>query len=607
LTRFPEPLLDAIRQAVDLVDLVGRYVPLKKAGRSFSACCPFHREKTPSFHVWSDTQTWKCFGCGKGGSGPFSFLMEKEGLRFPEAVRQLAQEVGVDLEPEDPAAARQASRRSRLRQVTEWACRHFEGCLRAPEGAAVRDYLKGRGITGETALNFRVGYAPPGWERLRGAGKAAGYDDALLEEAGLVIRRDPDRGRGDGVYDRFRDRVVFPIADAQGRVIAFGARTLDGSEPKYLNSPETPLYSKGRHLYALHLAKDEMLRSGEGAIVEGYTDVLMAHQQGWPAVVAGLGTALTREQAALLSRYVRRLWLVYDGDEAGRRAARRAVPEFLPESIETRVALLPAGKDPFDLLRDGGRAAFVELLEQSDEAFDHLIAAQRAAPDAGSVAGRTRILEELAEVLVRVTNRAARELYVRRVSEELMLSEPVVLEAVAGVRGRQAHRARSRAEASMDSPAGEEGSPDPGATAEQRPAPPLERELVMALLGCPALLDPFREELGADTLSHPGCRAIIERMLDAAESGPVDMGALLAHLEDPILAAFGADLVLEGHGRELEQQGLDCIARLVRHREQFALLESLNETHDSDEEAALLRRLQGLHKRRSSDLGRGVS
>ena len=346
MSRIPDDVLDSIRQATDIVELVGRYVPLQRSGHDFKARCPFHQEKTPSFYVVPDKEMWTCFGCHKGGN-VFSFLMEREGLTFLEAVRQLAGAAGITIDSTaSPEAAAQASRLGRLREVCDWACRRFQAGLRWKEGARAREYLKGRGMTGETANLFRLGYAPAGWDNLLGAASREGIGEQDLLDAGLVIARDGGRG---GSYDRFRDRVVFPIQDAQGRVIAFGARTLADEEPKYLNSPETPLFTKGRHLYALHLAKKEMLRTGEGAVMEGYTDVILTHQAGWPVAVAGLGTALTREQAALASRYVKKLYLVYDGDAAGLRAAERAIPEFLPEAIETRVAVgrgAAAGRAP---------------------------------------------------------------------------------------------------------------------------------------------------------------------------------------------------------------------------------------------------------------------
>ena len=426
MSRIPEDVLEATRQSIDVAELIGRYTPLTRSGRSLKACCPFHDEKTPSFHVWRETGTWKCFGCGKGGN-MFSFLMEKEGLPFPEAARQLAREAGIELH-DAPGARERASRMQQLREVMEWACRDFESRLRMPEGQPAVDYLKRRGITGESAAHFRLGVSPQGWQTLLDRGRADGFPEELLVEAGLAIQRDPEKGRGPGAYDRFRGRLMFPIADAQGRIIAFGARTLGDDEPKYLNSPETPLYTKGNHVYALHLAKPAMLKHGDAAVMEGYTDVVMAHQGGFACAVAGLGTALTSAQASALARFAKkRVWLVYDGDAAGMRAAQRAVSAFLSEDVEARVAVLPPGVDPCDLVANGGEAALRERLDDSTEAFEYLINASCEEHDASTPAGASRalagILTELAGLRSSVV---ARRGYVRLLANALGMDEHLV-------------------------------------------------------------------------------------------------------------------------------------------------------------------------------------
>lgn len=620
LTLIPDDVLDQIRQATDLVDLIGRTVPLRKAGRSWAGRCPFHQEKTPSFHVWQETGTWKCFGCQKGGNC-FHYVMEREGLPFPEVVRQLATAAGISIGPEDPQERGRASRTARLREVTEWACRHFEGALRSAAGERARDYFKRRGVTGETAQKFRLGYAPPGWDVLLRAGGAAGFSEAELDNAGLIL----PRKQGDGHYDRFRDRVVFPICDAQGRPIAFGARTLGDDEPKYLNSPETPLFTKGRHLYGLHLAKEAMMRTGDGAIMEGYTDVLMAHQQGWPVAVAGLGTALTREQAALLSRFVKRLWLVYDGDTAGQRAAERAVPAFLPESIDARVALLPKGQDPFDLLRAGGIEAIQMVLEDSRPAFAHWLSARKAAHDATTPAGQERVLDDVVPLFETITNPATRETYMRQLVEALPQLDPRTTWDF--VRNEARRRAASAAAQKRSAPPmnggsrEEEGSHGPAIydfeagsrpRPEERrppapPPPPVESHLVVALLGCPRILDEFRERLGPEALGHVHCRALVEALLDAAEAGPLEPVGVVARLQEPELASFAAGLLAEARepGLDLERGGLDCIERLVRAREQSRLTEARESAADAEAENEAWRRLQDLHRRRAQGGSQG--
>ncbi len=436
MARYSDDLLDQIRRAADIVEVVGRAVPLKRTGKSWKGCCPFHQEKSPSFHVHPDSGIWKCYGCQKGGN-VFMFLVEREGMSFPEAVRQIARECGIALpDDDDPQASARAARLDHLRKVMEWACRHFEKALRATDGAhgvhgahdgeRARAYFKGRGITGATAKEFRLGWAPPGWDNMIQAARRDGIPETDLLDCGLVIERDPDRSGARGFYDRYRDRVVFPIGDWQGRIIAFGARTLGDDEPKYINSPETPLYTKGRHLYALHLARQEMLRLREGAVMEGYTDVILAHQAGFKIAVAGLGTALTAEQAKALVKYAKKLYLVYDGDAAGLRAAEKAIPAFLPEDIETRVCVLPGDKDPADVFVQDGADAFRATLAQSKEAFDHLIEARAKAHDMQGVPGRSAAADECLAALVGVRDEVRRALYVKRLADEMGVPDEIL-------------------------------------------------------------------------------------------------------------------------------------------------------------------------------------
>jgi DNA primase len=655
VARIPDDVLDAVRRSTDLAELVGRHVPLRKSGKSFSGRCPFHQEKSPSFFVWPESGIWKCFGCGEAGNA-FTFLMKREGLSFLDAVRQLAREHGIALpDDDDPEAAARAARLEELRRVTEWACRHFEAMLRArgPEGERARTYFKGRGIRGETARDFRLGYAPPGWDRLLLAAREEGIPEALLLEAGLVIARE---GRS-GVYDRFRDRVVFPIADAQGRVIAFGARTLGDDEPKYLNSPETPLFTKGKNLYAFHLAKQEMMRSGEAAVMEGYTDVILAHQSGYRVAVAGLGTALTADQARRLAQYAKKLWLVYDGDAAGLRAAEKAIPAFLPEPIETRVCVLPGEKDPADVFVEDGAEAFRASLAQSREAFDHLLWARAAANDVETVPGKTAAIEECLAALVPVGDEIRRALYLKRLSDEYGVPEEVVSRKLRELRLRarpddgSAHRGGPQARPAGPRTAAPSASAQPGHGPEEPwhvppgaldgedetghgavhasgapagvseagvpaappppdpakiPVPAVERQLLEAFLGAPALVDEAPPWL-LEGLSHPWTRRLAELLLEAREAagGPPDPDRLLGTLGDPAFASFAADLRASGQGKRLAEQGRDCLVRLGRHHEERRLRDALHGTDSEAEEADVLRRLQDHHRRRAGGPGPG--
>ena len=638
MARIPEDILDAIRRSVDIAELVSRYVPLKRSGRGRSGLCPFHQEKTPSFYVWPETGTWKCFGCGKGGNG-FTFLMEKEGLRFFEAAQQLARDAGIALpEDDDPEAAARAVRAEQLRAVNEWACKHFEAALRPPGGTRGADYFKRRGITGATAREFRLGYAPPGWDNLLIAARRDGVAEADLLDAGLV----KERSAGGGYFDFFHDRVVFPISDARGRVIAFGARTLGDDEPKYLNSRETPIFSKGKNLYAFHLAKSEMLRSGEGAVMEGYTDVILAHQAGYKVAVAGLGTALTPDQAKQLAQYTKKLWLVYDGDAAGLRAAEKAIPAFLPESIETRVCVLPGGKDPADVFVEDGVGAFRASLAASREAFDHLISARTAANDVSTVPGKSAAIEECLTALVGVRDDMRRALYVKRLADAFGVPEDVATRTLQTLRNQAERRERrappahaprtgssaapsrvsesrtalepprpddgepwvhsSESSAGTDDPHGTEYGAEPGLERDAGPPPPAERLLVEALLGAPGLLAEVPDWLPG-ALSHGACRRLLALLIEsrANAGGAPDPARVVGSLSDPALAAFAAELTASGAGKpDLLLQGRDCLVRLESLHEERRLREDLLATGSDEAEADLLRRLQAHHKRRAS-------
>ena len=371
---YPPAVLDEVRAAVDIVDLVGRFVNLKKAGINWKGLCPFHAEKTPSFMVNPRKGIFHCFGCGVGGDA-FGFLMRQDRLSFPEAVRALAKTTGIAL-PEDGPARAGDSGREELIRVMEMAGQFYADALWAAGGAPARAYLERRGIDPELARRFGLGYAPEGWDGLLAFMRGQRVDAEPLERAGLVLPRQS----GTGFYDRFRGRLMFAIRDLQGRVVAFGGRAFGDEQPKYLNSPETPLYSKGNLLYAADQARPTIQAKNRTLLVEGYVDCLMAHQHGFTETVAALGTAFTGAQLGLLRRYCEEVVTFFDADAAGQKAAERA--EELLEStaygggwdvnrsgafmasgaLRMKVALLPAGHDPDTFLREEGAAAFAERI-----------------------------------------------------------------------------------------------------------------------------------------------------------------------------------------------------------------------------------------------------
>lgn len=348
-------LRDEIRERIDLVELVSQYVKLERAGKNFKGLCPFHTEKTPSFHVSPALNRFHCFGCGASGDA-FSFLMRIEGLSFREAMRRLAARAGVELRA-DSMPSETPDERDRLRRLVYAANFFYRQCLqRTP---AAQQYLSQRGLTPETIEAFELGYAPDGWDYLLRFLQRHHFSLQDAETAGLLKMRED----GSGYYDRFRNRITFPIHDAAGRVVAFGARTMGNEEPKYLNSPETPLFEKRNTFYGWHRARGAILRQRAAIIVEGYLDLIMLHQYGFTHSLATLGTAFTEEHAARLKRLAERVYLMFDSDSAGVRAALRAGEALLQADIPTFVVTLPAGEDPDSLLRTHGAEAIQRALE----------------------------------------------------------------------------------------------------------------------------------------------------------------------------------------------------------------------------------------------------
>ncbi|MDH5747745.1 MAG: DNA primase, partial [Rhodospirillales bacterium] len=361
---FTPQFLDELRARTGLAEVVSRRVKLTRKGHEHLGLCPFHKEKTPSFTLNEEKGFYHCFGCGAHGSA-FDFVMQTEGLSFPEAVERLAGDAGMEVPVDTPQERERALRNQSLYDVMEQAAAVYEKTLRMPEGRPALNYLKGRGLGDETLTRFRLGFAPDSRGFLKTALARENISEGQMIEAGLLIRPE-DSGRDS--YDRFRGRIMFPITDRRGRVIAFGGRILGDGEPKYLNSPETPLFHKGRTLYALSLAGKEIRAKGEAVVSEGYMDVIALHQAGFLTAVAPLGTALTEEQIMELWRIVREPVLCFDGDTAGARAAGRAAERVLPllkPGYSLRIAELPAGDDPDTLIRRAGAEEMSRVLAKA--------------------------------------------------------------------------------------------------------------------------------------------------------------------------------------------------------------------------------------------------
>lgn len=406
---FDRVFLDELSARNDIVDVVSQYVQLKKSGANYFGLCPFHNEKTPSFSVSPDKQIFHCFGCGAGG-GVITFTMKAEGLEFPDAVRYLAARAGMQV-PEQGEADRKAARhRERLYALCKDAARFYYDTLWKPENRVAQQYFLGRGLHRRTMNRFGLGYAPDSFHALLDAMTAKGYTRDEMLDAGLLSRS--EKGH---VYDRFRGRVMFPIIDVRGNVIAFGGRVLDDSKPKYLNSPETPIFHKSRNLFALNLSKTT--KSGYFILAEGYMDVIALHQAGFDCAVASLGTSLTEEQARIIARHVGRIVISYDADGAGQSAAQRAIDILKKCDLQVKVLRIPGAKDPDEFIKAKGADAFRALIERSEDHNAYRLEQIAAKYDLEDDEARVQFLRDAARMLAGIESSIEREVYAGRAAK----------------------------------------------------------------------------------------------------------------------------------------------------------------------------------------------
>lgn len=423
MTRISDQVIDQVRERADILDIIGEHVVLKKTGHSYKGLCPFHQEKTPSFHVTPHKGIFRCFGCGEGGNA-ISFVMKRNNLSFPEAVETLAHRYGVEIVKEEAS-----DENKRLKQLMSEAAAFFRQSLMGPLGNKARRYLTERGIGDETAAKFALGYAPDSWDGLQRA--LSHHPPKLLADAGLIIPRDSG-----GYYDRFRHRLMFPIANERGETIAFGARLLDGEGPKYMNSPETPIYHKGSTVYGLHLAKNAIHQADGALLVEGYLDVISCHQHGFEQAVAPLGTALTGAQAKLMLRHTpsKRLWMAFDGDRAGQDAilkGQQIVDQVAPGlGIDFRVVRLHNAKDPDECLNKEGKEAFAQALQEAVDWYTFRIDRVLEQSDLSTPAGKTAAVRLLAPVLMSMSDPVMRGDWLRQVATRLRVREEEIRDAI---------------------------------------------------------------------------------------------------------------------------------------------------------------------------------
>ncbi len=417
---IPEDKIDEIKRRINIVDLVSEFVSLKQAGRSFIGLCPFHKEKTPSFTVSPDKQIFYCFGCAEGGNA-LAFVMKINGLTFPEAIRYLAKKTGVAL-PDRPLSKQekeQLTLKERMLRLHTLVSDYYLSRLRGKEGQKAQLYLQNRDIGAEAVNTFQLGYALDGWRFLRDHLEQKRVPLLLAEQSGLLVKNE----RGE-YYDRFRGRLIFPIEDQAGQIIAFGGRILGEGEPKYLNSPESALFSKGKTLYGLSRTKDDIRKSGYAILVEGYFDLLSLWNAGVRNVVATLGTALTRDHVDLLRRYTKDVAVVFDGDEAGKKALSRSLGLFIDGNLHSRAVMLPEASDPDDYVRKFGKKRFHELIKQSPPAVEYYL--DTVVGSRGDFSHDRDALRESLAFITRMDNAVERNLFIKLAAERIGVDENIL-------------------------------------------------------------------------------------------------------------------------------------------------------------------------------------
>lgn len=534
---------EQVRQATDIVDLVGRYLELRRSGRHFVGRCPWHDDRRPSLQVNPDRQTWKCWVCDIGGD-VFSFVMKRENCDFPTALRLLADRAGIALPERGGTAAAPGSPddKATLYQCCAWATRQFQQCLAtSPEAEAARQYLQSRGIDATSIGRFALGFSPPSWTWLVDRAKTASFSPAVLERVGLIARSSQGTW-----YDRFQGRLIFPIRDPVGRPIGFGGRVLPGlakaDAAKYINSPETPLYIKNRTLYALDLAREQIGRTRRITVVEGYTDVILCHQQGVADVVACCGTALGEEHLQTLRRYADTVYLVLDGDAAGQTRTRQILELFVTAGVDLRIVTLPDGLDPADFVRARGGQALTALLDEAVDALEFKFRALTIDLDVTHQTHRAhQALENLLETVARSARACGMDASALRVQQMLTRLARFFALDEADVRQRYRQLMRSAARRREDTP---ERAASRFAPAHEPPSAghrlawltPLERELFEVLVLHPELVPVAVGELIEADLGSATARALLATYRRLEEAGQaLDFQRVLTELEDPEL------------------------------------------------------------------------
>ena len=551
---IPQEIIQQVLDRCDIVEVISSYIPLKRTGRNYKANCPFHHEKTPSFIVSQDKQIYHCFGCGVGGN-VISFVMAQEHLEFPDAVRHLAQKIGVRIETSERGDKKKRELRHQIYQANQWACQYFHENLlvnKSPMAVEGRRYLKSRGIELDSVKKAQIGMALDQWDGLLAYMNQKGVSLQVLQKAGLII----PRSNREGFFDRFRNRIMFPIFDSKGRCVAFGGRTLEkDNAAKYMNSPESVIYTKGQHLYGLNWAKDDIVLSHFAIVVEGYLDQVTSFQAGIRNIVASLGTALTIEQVRLLRRYTKEITVLFDSDAAGEQATLRSLDLLIEEGLNVKVTRLPKGFDPDLFIRQKGLKEFQEKISQAYSLFDFKLSILFQQYDKQTIEGRAQICAAMLPTIAKWDNEIIRFEYIRKLARSLLISEePLVLQMNKYMR-----------KGSLDFKDGE-GAPvvelASGISA-------VERNLLKLIMEEQDYIPLLRRDVVPEEIENGHVLKIMAKIYELVDQGePSVPSSLMSHFEDQqvikiISELMTAEDLLVGDKKKIYQ---DCIARIKKDR-----------------------------------------
>ncbi len=558
---LPESFLNELKYNTDIEQVISRYVQLKRRGRNLTGLCPFHSEKSPSFTVYPETQSFYCFGCGAGGDA-ITFLRKIDNLDYMEAVRALAERAGMAV-PEGTVDDGSRQRKARILELNRAAARHFHQNLMSNGGREARAYLVERGLTKATVVKFGIGFAPESWDDLRGHLREQGFTDEEMIAAALE-----NPGKNGGCYDAFRNRIIFPIIDLRGGVIAFGGRNLGDKGPKYLNSGDTPVFKKSRNLFALNFAK--ATKRPELILCEGYMDVVSVHQGGFDNAVATLGTALTPEQAKLISNYTKTVVLSYDSDGPGQAATRRAISIFEDTGVKVRVLSIPNAKDPDEFLKKFGPQRFELLLEGSSGAVDFEIEKLRQRFDTDTTEGRYGFLQEFVRLMAGLGNHIQREVYISKICRELEVDKQAVTSQLE-VALRKKRKGRERQEARELRPfTAHQTSAKTDMEKQKYPREVLaEERLIAYLIRSPDAWDWVRTQVTAEELVSQRDRELFQAVTGRLEAGyDPDLMSLSGELTEENMARLSEILASPGSENISPREAEDYIRTLKQFHSQ---------------------------------------